>query len=587
MVKVKEEISETLALVFESNLIRYFGVNRNHGNFYDESYDEVEDYKVLPVAEEKKSLCEGVECDFVPSKKDQKEINDNFYDESYDDIDDYNVSSVIRGVSSLFRLVERDFVPFTKHHKKFKEILGDVRINPTRVEEVLNIFNDFMKDRKSMVPKVLLLTGPPGCGKRLLLEKIFKLFEFQVKRYDEGEMLSLNQLRSDSFITFLNVCNYSPIELYTSYGVRQVNVVFIDDLPNFIFEDPSIFYNKLTDVIRTNCKPIYVFSFTTSPSVRSCGFYHVFTSSVKKVLHVKHVNMSPVAHTFMADILINYIVEKNIVLPSCGEVQSRGNNKTLERIINLAGGDIRQGKIIIDFCATEDNGSPEIKKRKSDVFQFNNVEERRLKFDVSSLKILEFGRALKVDKFQALGKLFNAERCGEYINPKVLQDHNKVEGMLPPELANLKRPLPLKESIEDFVTLRPISTFNLLEYLFEHEIYFANDIKSLTKIYHNVLAMETALQADNLWSTNLDEFSYDIACRSLLYYNYKGEKRKSSGSEFYPITRPKSGYKSLQEINNKIKRIHNLSTEELTDIMRYKDLTDYLDCEGFVNKLKI
>uniref|UniRef100_A0A0N5BYD7 Uncharacterized protein n=1 Tax=Strongyloides papillosus TaxID=174720 RepID=A0A0N5BYD7_STREA len=60
-------------------------------NFYDESYDEVEDYKVLPIAKEKKSLCGGVECDFVP---------------------------------------------FTKHHKKFKEILGDVRINPTRVEEV-------------------------------------------------------------------------------------------------------------------------------------------------------------------------------------------------------------------------------------------------------------------------------------------------------------------------------------------------------------------------------------------------------------------------------------------------------------------
>lgn len=208
--------------------------------------------------------------------------------------------------------------------------------------------------------------------------------------------------------------------------------------------------------------PIYVFLFTTSPSVRSCAFYHIFTSDVKELLHVRHVNMLPVEQTFMADILNNYIVEKNIVLPSGGGVNSRGNNETLERIINLADGDIRQGKIIIDFCTIEDSDSPEIKRRKSDVFQFNDVvEDCRLKFDVSSLKVLEFGRPLKVDKFKALEKLFNPERCDGDINPKVLQGHNKVEDTLPPELANLKRPLPFKESISDFVTRRPISTLNV------------------------------------------------------------------------------------------------------------------------------
>uniref|UniRef100_A0A0K0FE88 Crinkler family protein n=1 Tax=Strongyloides venezuelensis TaxID=75913 RepID=A0A0K0FE88_STRVS len=547
-------------------------------NFYDESYDEVENYKVLPVGEGENSLFGGVERDLVSFTKNQKEINDNFYDESYDEVEDYNVSSVTRGVTSLFQLVERDFVPFKKDQREFKEVLGDVRINPTRVEEVLNIFNDFVEHRKSMTPKVLLLTGPPGCGKRLLLEKIFKLFEFRVKRYNEGEMLSLHLFRSDSFITFLNACNYFPIESYTSYGVRKVNLVFIDDLPNFIFEDPSIFNNKLTDVIKANCMPIYVFLFTTSPSVRSCAFYHIFTSDVKELLHVRHVNMLPVEQTFMADILNNYIVEKNIVLPSGGGVNSRGNNETLERIINLADGDIRQGKIIIDFCTIEDSDSPEIKRRKSDVFKFNNViEDCRLKFDVSSLKVLEFGRPLKVDKFKALEKLFNPERCDGDINPKVLQGHNKVEDTLPPELANLKRPLPFKESISDFVTRRPISTLNLLEYLFEHEIFFASDIRSLTKIYHNVLAMDTALQADNLWSTDLDEYSYDITCRSLLYYNYKGKKTISIGNKFYPLTRPKSGYKSLEKVNSKIKHIHSLSTEEFTDIMRYRDLSDYMD----------
>uniref|UniRef100_A0A0K0ETU1 ATPase_AAA_core domain-containing protein n=1 Tax=Strongyloides venezuelensis TaxID=75913 RepID=A0A0K0ETU1_STRVS len=228
-------------------------------NFYDESYDEVENYKILPVAEGENSLFGGVERDLISFTKNQKEINDNFYDESYDEVEDYNVSSVTRRETSLFQLVERGFVPFKKDQKEFKKVLGDVRINPTKVEEVtlhktivLNIFNDFMKYRKSMTPKVLLVTGPPGCGKRLLLEKIFKLFEFRVKCYNEGDMLSLHLFRLDSFITFLKACNYSPIESYTSYGVRKVNLVFIDDLPNFMFEDPSIFNNKLTDVIKAN-----------------------------------------------------------------------------------------------------------------------------------------------------------------------------------------------------------------------------------------------------------------------------------------------------------------------------------------------
>lgn len=99
--------------------------------------------------------------------------------------------------------------------------------------------------------------------------------------------------------------------------------------------------------------------------------------------------------------------------------------------------------------------------------------------------------------------------------------------------------------------------------------------------------MDTALQADNLWSTDLDEYSYDITCRSLLYYNYKGKKTISIGNKFYPLTRPKSGYKSLEKVNSKIKHIHSLSTEEFTDIMRYRDLSDYMDCKEFVNKLKM
>uniref|UniRef100_A0A0N5BR14 Cell cycle checkpoint protein RAD17 n=1 Tax=Strongyloides papillosus TaxID=174720 RepID=A0A0N5BR14_STREA len=584
-------------------------------DFHDEFFDNLDESSLLPPfisspppsSEFNFLSIESNSRDVSEVRMDHQEV-DNFNDDYFDNIEYYSVSSEVKGgISSSFkrkvssfRKAERNFVPFREGQKEFQEALGDLHIQPKKVVEIVNVFNNFMGNMKSTGPKVLLLTGPPGCGKRSLLEKVFKLFEFQVKRfertavqlYTEDQLEIYKQSYSDSFIKFLNSCTYSPYGSYTSYGIKKVNLVFIDDLPNFIFEDPSIFYNKIIDIIKANYKPIYVFLFTTSTSLEKCVHYRIFTSDVIDELQVRHVEMIPVAKTFMLKILKDYIVEKNIEVPSGVVLRSKGRpgtNKTLERIISLADGDIRQSKIIIDFCTAEESDSPGFKRRRSGGRQLINnvIENRQRRLDESFLDILEIGRSQKVDTFHALGKLFYAKRCDDKINPKVLQDHAKAEDMLPRELVNLKRPLPLKESVSDFVTYRPVATSKLLEYLFEHEHHFANDIRSLAKIYNNVLAMDSALEIDELKYSSLDEYSYEIACRSLLYYNYKSGKNKSTNNRFYHITKPTTGYKSLNEIGHRVKHLQNLATEEFTNIACHKDLADYLECEEFSRKFKV
>lgn len=96
--------------------------------------------------------------------------------------------------------------------------------------------------------------------------------------------------------------------------------------------------------------------------------------------------------------------------------------------------------------------------------------------------------------------------------------------------------------------------------------------------------MDYALATDNLRYTELDVYMYEITCRSLLYYNYKEKNKSSTSNSFYSITKPLTGYKSLNEINNKIKKLHEQVINETNDIVCYRDLSDYLDFKDFVAK---
>ncbi|XP_072270061.1 cell cycle checkpoint protein RAD17 [Pyxicephalus adspersus] len=247
------------------------------------------------------------------------------------------------------------------------KLQADLAVHKKKIEEVETWLKAHIGQKQG--GSVLLLTGPPGCGKTATLLVLAQEMGIQVQEwinpviqeFKEDEPAEVfdremgfyftSQSQSAQFHDFLLRANkYNKLQMLGEEPCTDRKLIIVDDMPNLFYRDPSSLHDILRKFVRTGrCPLVFIISDSLSGDSHQ---RRLFPKEIQDELNVCNVSFNPVAPTSMMKVLTRI---------SASEVSMSGgkyiipDKEALELLCSGSTGDIRSAINSLQFSAFKDS----------------------------------------------------------------------------------------------------------------------------------------------------------------------------------------------------------------------------------------
>ncbi|KAM4643241.1 cell cycle checkpoint protein RAD17-like isoform 2-T2 [Amazona ochrocephala] len=316
------------------------------------------------------------------------------------------------------------------------ETQNDLAVQKKKIEEVEAWLKIHILQRQ---PKqggsVLLLSGPPGCGKTATIQILAKDLGVQVQEWINPTSLDFtkedlrNMFGHDSnfhafpsqsqaavFQDFLLRANkYNKLQMLGESSENDKKLILIEDLPNQFYREPSSLHEILRRFVRVSrCPLIFIISDNFSGDSKQRLLFPV---DILEELCISTISFKPVATTNMMKVLSRIAAteaslkrEKNFAL----------DRTSLELLCRGCSGDIRSAINSLQFSSMKDYSLEKefwLKKERSSTVKCEAAPavskvRKKSKADTSEDQEIQAvgGKDASIFLFHALGKIIYCKR---------------------------------------------------------------------------------------------------------------------------------------------------------------------------------
>lgn len=430
------------------------------------------------------------------------------------------------------------------------KLQADLAVHKKKIEEVETWLRAHVGQKQN--GSVLLLTGPPGCGKTATILVLAKEMGIQVQEWinpvmqefkqdepavfdrDMGFQPFTSQSQSAQFHDFLLRANkYNKLQMFGEEPCTDRKLIIVDDMPNLFYRDPSSLHDILRTFVRTGrCPLVFIISDSLSGGSHQ---RRLFPKEIQEELCICNVSFNPVAPTSMMKVLTRIATSEAAMSGGKCVIPDK---QALELLCSGSNGDIRSAINSLQFSSLKDSSlsSDFWSKKKSRSTKSDKISSKG-KSKKKSEKVMENaddiqaigGKDASLFLFRALGKILYCKR--EAPTP----DSNFQT--LPAHLSQHDRDLllVLPEVVVEKSHMRS-ELFNL--YLHQNYLDFFSDIDDVVRA-SEYFSTADVLSGDWNSRTTLNVYSSSVTCRGVIHSNSsRAFANSQSGVGFRPLHKP-------------------------------------------------
>ncbi|XP_061624262.1 cell cycle checkpoint protein RAD17 isoform X3 [Phyllopteryx taeniolatus] len=403
----------------------------------------------------------------------------------------------------------------------------DLAVHKKKTEEVESWLRVHTDTRQG---GLLLLTGPPGCGKTAAVQVLSSelglrihewtnppnLDSYTISKHDRmtNSLSSISQ--SAQFQEFLLRANkYNCLKMVGDGRPTLIKLIMVEEFPNQFYRKPSDLHDILRYFVKTSRCPL-VFIVSNSPSGDSSSRF-LFPREILEELDIINISFNPVAPTTMMKVLNRILTHENgksngrVIVP---------DQTVLEMVCSGSYGDIRSAINSLQFASVPDYS------QEKDVLRGNNPMILQGKA-VSRSTIRKKSKPTKGQEeeqtfgkkdtclflFRALGKILHFKRG----SPEGVKAAESAFGRLPSHLSQHHREN-LHVDPEWVIERSYVSGefFNL--YLHQNYLDFFSGMEDVDKA-SEYMSDADLLTSDWMSSNTMGEYASSVVTRGLLHSN--------------------------------------------------------------------
>lgn len=364
----------------------------------------------------------------------------------------------------------------------------DLTVHKKKVETVCSVLTEALCTGSKY--KVVILSGPPGCGKSATVRALsndigFHIEEWStpVQKYEEGVQYESEKAKFKSFL--LSSSRYPSLFSTTkqSNDVNTKKIVLIEDMPTFVAYHPEDFWDTIKEYSKFGKFPIVMIMSDSSQGYRVPHQY-------------LNIAFNPIANTLLSK-----------ALKAIADAEKLSTD--IASIVDAANGDLRNAILTLQFSSVTASGMERVNGK------------RKKKAEKSTKPIGVHSKDKSLFIFHAIGKILYAKR--------------DEEGPLDcPQYPSLARK-PLECNPEDVAEACVLSSDMLGQFLHHNYLGFYDDIDPLL-LPSDVFCDSDILTAgwvDSVANSQMEKYGSSLTTRAMLF-----SKDTTVASKWTPICKP-------------------------------------------------